>query len=50
MNAFLTSINVTGETQKGAAKEKDVRMSNIIAAKGTSSLHLILADSTQALT
>lgn len=23
-----------GDTQKGASKEKDVRMSNIIAAKG----------------
>jgi hypothetical protein len=26
--------NISGERQKGSSKEKDVRMSNIIAAKG----------------
>lgn len=34
--AAPTIARPTGETLRGKQKEKDVRMSNIIAAKGTS--------------
>lgn len=34
----LNFFYISGERQKGSSKEKDVRMSNIIAAKGNTPL------------
>lgn len=39
---FLTYFFPSGDTQKGNSKEKDVRLSNIVAAKGNSQVHRFL--------